>query len=216
MTTIADRVSRQLAEEIISGAIRPGQKLEEQALAEKFGVSRSPIRDALRQLGGTGLVEVKPNRSVTVVDLQVDQIHDMYEALGELESLCARFCALRMTVVERKQLETVHRDSEAAAKKRNKKRYAELNDRFHDMLHRGSHNETLQSLTDELRRRLAPFRRPIFFHGTKRLTASWQEHDKVIDAILASDPDGAHEAMGAHLVNSSLNVITYIEESRET
>ena len=86
MTTIADRISRQLEEEIISGMISPGQKLEEQLLAEKFGVSRSPIRDALRQLGGTGLVTIKPNRSVTVVDLQVGQINDIYEVLGEYEA----------------------------------------------------------------------------------------------------------------------------------
>ncbi len=216
MTTIADRVSRQLAEEIISGAIPPGQKLEEQQLAEKFGVSRSPIRDALRQLGGTGLVDVKPNRTVTVINLQVDQIHDMYEALGEMEALCAAYCARRMTVVERKQLESLHQESEGAARKKNKKTYSELNDRFHNMLHRGSHNKTLCSLADELRRRLAPFRRPIFFHGPKRLVASWEEHDKLVDAIMASDPERAHEAMANHLVNSSLNVISYIEGSRET
>lgn len=216
MTTIADRVCRQLAEEIISGAIPPGKKLEEQLLAEKFGVSRSPIRDALRQLGGTGLVDVKPNRSVRVVNLRVDQIHDMYEALGEMEALCAAYCARRMTVVERKRLESLHQESEAAARMKDKKTYADLNDRFHSMLHRGSHNETLCSLTHELRRRLAPFRRPIFFHGPKRLIASWQEHDKLVDAIKASDPERAHAETANHLVNSSLNVITYIEESRET
>ena len=216
MTTIADRVCRQLAEEIISGAIPPGKKLEEQLLAEKFGVSRSPIRDALRQLGGTGLVDVKPNRSVRVVNLRVDQIHDMYEALGEMEALCAAYCARRMTVVERKRLESLHQESEAAARMKDKKTYADLNDRFHSMLHRGSHNETLCSLTHELRRRLAPFRRPIFFHGPKRLIASWQEHGKLVDAIKASDPERAHAETANHLVNSSLNVITYIEESRET
>ena len=216
VTTIADKVSRQLAEEIISGVISPGQKLEEQNLAEKFGVSRSPIRDALRQLSGTGLVDIKPNRSVTVVDLKVDQLHDMYEALGELEALCAKFCAQRMTTVERKQLEELHQKSQIAVRKKSKKTYADLNDQFHDMLHQGSHNESLQSISGELRRRLAPFRRPIFFRGTKRLKNSWDEHDNVVNAILAADAKRAHTEMGRHLVNSSLNVISYIEETRDS
>ncbi len=93
--------------------------------------------------------------------------------------------------------------------------YSGLNDRFHKMLHRGSHNETLCRLTDEVRRRLAPFRRPIFFHGPKRLIASWEEHDTLVKAIQASDSERAHKEMANHLVNSSLNVISYIEESRE-
>ncbi len=216
MTTMADRISRQLAEEIISGSMPPGQKLAEQALAKKFGVSRSPIRDALRQLGGTGLVEIKPNCSAKVVNLQVDQLTHIYEALGELEALCAKYCARRMTDAERKQLETLHRRSEAAVKERNTQAYADQNDLFHDLLHSGSHNQTLLTLSDELRRRLAPFRRPVFFHGTKRLPASWEEHDRVVSAIMASDPESAHREMAAHLVNSSLNVISYIEAARDS
>lgn len=214
MSTIADVVSRQLVQEIVAGTIRPGQRLEEQVLAEKFGVSRSPIRDALRQLGGTGLVEIRPNRSAIVVDLRVEQVHDMYEALGNLEGLCAKFCAQRMTVLERKQLETIHEKSELAVKKKDKTSYAELNDHFHDLIHRGSHNATLQSISHELRQRLAPFRKPAFFHGSKRLLDSWREHDAVVTAILASDPERASTSMAKHLVNSSLNIVSYVEEVR--
>ena len=215
MTTMADRVARQLAEEILSATLAPGQKLEEQVLAKRFGVSRSPIRDALRQLGGTGLVHIKPNRGATVVNLQIGQLRDMYEALGELEALCAEYCAQRMTDVERKQLETLHRASQASVKASDNKTYAEQDDRFHDLLHRGSHNNTLLALSDALRRRLAPFRRPVFFRGSDRLPDSWQEHDRVVAAILDSDPERAHRAMGAHLVNSSLDVISCIEAARD-
>ena len=211
---MADRVCQRLAEQIISGTLAPGQKLEEQVLAKRFGVSRSPIRDALRQLGGTGLVHIKPNRSATVVNPQIKQLGDMYEALGELEALCAEYCAQRMTHVERKQLETLHRASEASVKASDNRAYAEQNDRFHDLLHRGSHNSTLLALSEALRRRLAPFHRPVFLRGSKRLPDSWQEHDRVVAAILDSDPERAHRAMGAHLVNSSLDVISYIEAAR--
>jgi DNA-binding GntR family transcriptional regulator len=214
VSTIADVVSRQLVQEIVAGTIRPGERLEEQVLAEKFGVSRSPIRDALRQLGGTGLVEIRPNRSAIVVDLRVEQVQDMYEALGNLEGLCAKFCSQRMTVLERKQLETLHEKSRLAVRKKDKTAYAELNDQFHDLIHRGSHNATLQSISQELRQRLAPFRKPAFFHGSKRLLDSWEEHDAVVAAILASNSEQASASMAKHLVNSSLNIVSYVEEIR--
>jgi DNA-binding GntR family transcriptional regulator len=169
----------------------------------------------LRQLGGTGLVEIRPNRSAVVVDLRVEQVQDMYEALGNLEGLCAKFCARRMTVLERKQLETVHHKSELAAKRKDKSGYADLNDQFHDLLHRGSHNTTLQTITHELRRRLAPFRKPAFFHGSKRLLESWREHEAVLAAVLAADVELAAASMEQHVVNSSVNIVSYIQEVRD-
>lgn len=213
-TTISDGICHQLVEDIITGRISPGQKLEEQTIAKRFDVSRTPVRDAFRQLVGTGLATSRPHHGVTVANLRLDQINDMYEGLGELEALCCRYCALRMSVLERKQLEEIHKESRPDSKANNLEDYSEHNERFHRSIYEGSHNETLAEMAMTLRRKLAPFRRPVFFHGADRIVKSFEEHQAIVDAILASDAETAFQSMLSHVANSSLNIISYFKESR--
>ena len=98
-STISDEICKKLAEDIITGVIGPGQKLEEKAIADQFDVSRTPVRDAFRQLEGTGLIQSKAHRGATVIDLDTDQLSDLYEALGEFEALCARLSARRLCAI---------------------------------------------------------------------------------------------------------------------
>jgi DNA-binding GntR family transcriptional regulator len=210
---MSESICHQLVDDIITGKIPPGQKLEEQAIAQRFDVSRTPVRDAFRQLVSTGLASSRPHRGVTVANLRVDQIGDMYEGLGELEALCSRYSALRMSVLERKRLEKIHEDSRPSKMSDSLEQYSEHNERFHQTIYAGSHNETLFELAMTLRRKLAPFRRPVFFHGAERIGKSFEEHQTIVDAILASDSDAAFQAMRSHVANSSLNVISYVEES---
>jgi len=213
-TTISDGICHELVEDIITGRIPPGQKLEEQTIAERFNVSRTPVRDAFRQLVGTGLATSRPHRGVTVADLRLDQISDMYEGLGELEALCCRYSALRMSVLERKQLEEIHMKSRPDSSTNNLEAYSEHNERFHRKINQGSHNETLAEMAMTLRRKLAPFRRPVFFHGAERIATSFLEHQEIVDAILAPDAEIAFQTMLSHVASSSLNVISYFNESR--
>ena len=105
MTTIAMSVEQQIADDILSGRLAPGAKLDEQTLAARFEVSRTPVREALRQLLGTGLVESIPRRGAVVTSFGPERLSQLYEAIGELETLCARLAAQRMTAIERKELE---------------------------------------------------------------------------------------------------------------
>jgi DNA-binding GntR family transcriptional regulator len=212
--TISENICHQLVEDIITGKIPPGQKLEEQTIAEQYNVSRTPVRDAFRQLVGTGLAISRPHRGVTVANLRLDQINDMYEGLGELEALCCRYSALRMSVLERKQLEVLHEESRPDENRENLEGYSEFNERFHRTIYEGSHNKTLAEITMNLRRKLAPFRRPVFFHGKERIVKSFSEHQLIVDAILASDAEAAFKAMLSHVASSSLNVISYVKETR--
>ena len=213
-STISDEICRKLADDIIAGAIGPGQKLEEKAVAEQFNVSRTPVRDAFRQLAGTGLIETRAHRGATVIDLNIDQLHDMFEALGEIEALCAKLSAQRMSAVERKQLEKLHQSSAAALEENDDAEYSDINDRFHRAIHQGSQNETLSNLAAELWQRLAPFRRSVFFKRLDRMSNSSHEHDDIVKLIVAGDADGAFAAMNNHVANSSLNAISYLAESR--
>src|SRR5262249_7381951 len=92
--TLSDEVFQALVKAILSGEVEPGARLDEPSICRKFGVSRTPIREALRRLSGTGLVEVTPRKGVTVARIDVEQLNNMFEALGEFEGLCAKLSAV--------------------------------------------------------------------------------------------------------------------------
>ncbi len=209
--TIADTIAQQLADQILTGELTPGERIEEKRVTEQFGVSRTPVRDALRQLAATGLVAIKPHRGVTVVDLEIEQLSDMFEAQAELEALCARLCARRMSNIERKKLQMVAARSEPALAKTDHELYSSTNEEFHHMIYAGAHNKTLEQLAINLWNRVAPFRRSIFFKQANRMERSFEEHDAIIAAIIAGDEDTAQQAMHAHITNSSVNAIDYLQ-----
>ena len=213
-TTISEDISSRLAEDIINGVFQPGQKLEEQAIAKRFDVSRTPVRDAFKQLLGTGLIESRPHRGVTVVDLELDQLNDLFEALGEVEATCARLSAQRMNVVERKYLENLYLEEASVLEQRDDQRYFEYNEQVHSAVHKGANNKTLLEIAQDLRRRLSPFRRSMFFKEGNWPDHTSMEHDELIQSILSSDMDGAYNAMRSHIANSALNAITFMGESR--
>src|SRR5665213_2225335 len=102
---------RAIADRIVVGDLKPGGKLDEATLAERFAVSRTPIREALAQLAAMGLVDRRPNRGAIVTAVSQTQLASMFESMAELEGICARFSALRMTSSERAALESGHQAS---------------------------------------------------------------------------------------------------------
>src|ERR1700722_4307976 len=110
--TLSDQIFNALVEEIISGAIEPGFRLDEPSICRKFNVSRTPIREALRRLNGAGLVEITPRRGVTVARINILELNEMFEALAEFEGLCAGLSAVRMTSLEKKRLEMLNKNTQ--------------------------------------------------------------------------------------------------------
>ena len=106
--TLSDEIFHALVKDILSGAVEPGGRLDEPSICRKYKVSRTPIREALRRLSGTGLVEITPRRGVTVARIDAEQLNDMFEALAEFEGLCAKLSAVRMTTLEKKRLEILN------------------------------------------------------------------------------------------------------------
>ena len=212
--TIAEDIFRSLADQILTGRISPGQRMEEQAVANEFGVSRTPVRDALRQLAATGLVEIKPNKGVTVVDPPIHQLNDMFEALGELEALCARLSAQRMSDIERKKLDMIMQECRTAARGKNRKKYSNANEQFHKLIYQGSHNQTLEEMAVSLWQRLEPFRRSSFFEVRGRMQASLKEHIDISKAILDRNGELAHSKMRYHVTNSNLNAVEHLTSQK--
>lgn len=210
MTTVAAKIQRSLSRQIITGDLQPGQKLEEKTLARQFGVSRTPIREALRELGARGLIDLIPRRGGVVAIIGIERLADMLDAECELEALCAQLASQRMTAIEKGQLQDLHDQSRALAAGEDEADYLLLNYRFHDLICGGAHNSTLGATTRELRDRLAPFRQSQGDVQPRRLARSHEEHGVIVDAIVRSDAEAAYKAMRYHNARLSVGVLSLL------
>ncbi len=200
--TRAETIEKLLAERIVDGTLLPGQRLDEQALAAEFSASRTPVREALRQLVATGLVELRSRRGAIVACPDIDRLHDAFEVLAELEGLCARWSARRMTPRERARFEALHRDMAALVRAGDRPAYRDANTAWHGLVYEGAHNDRLGEVVHDTTRRLAPYRRAQFA-TSQRLAHSHEEHGRVVDCIMGADAEGAAEAMARHIRLSS-------------
>lgn len=196
--TTVDQMVRAIGDRIVTGVLRPGEKLDETSLAARFEVSRTPVREALGQLSAMGLVERRPNRGAIVAVVTQEYLTSMFESMAELEGICARFCAERMTVSERRALEAEHEASARLVRLGAEEDYEYFNTEFHSRLYRGAHSTHIYELTATTRSRLAPFRRAQF-RLAGRLAKSWQEHDAIVTAILRGDSAAAGAAAKDHV-----------------
>jgi DNA-binding GntR family transcriptional regulator len=206
--TATDRVRTVLADEIVRGVIGPGVPLDETSIAARFSVSRTPVREAIRQLEVIGFVEARPHRGAVVPNFTADKINEIFTVMAELEALCARMAALSATSEERVSLEAAHAACRAAALGGDIAVYYETNLLFHDTIYAISHNAFLAEVTLGVRNRVAPFRKAQF-HSLGRLMQSVAEHEEVVRAVLAGDADRAAAAMRDHLryVRTSVDAV---------
>jgi DNA-binding GntR family transcriptional regulator len=197
--TLAEELRLQLADDIVRGALTPGAALDETELARRFRVSRTPVREAIRQLAASGLIEVRAHRGAVVARPSEQRLIGMFEAMAELEALCAGLAAERMTGAERRVLETAHEEMRTLIHLGDPQRFHELNEAFHGAIYAGAHNGYLAELTLATRARVQPFRRAQF-RNLGRLAKSHVEHGEVVNAILRGDRERAAAAMRAHIM----------------
>lgn len=196
--TRSEELQTSLAEAIVSGRLAPGSALDEVQIAAEYAVSRTPVREALRQLSASGLVEIRPHRGAVVAKPDAAALADMFAVMGELEALCAAQSALRMGPRERADLTSLHAAMAALVRAGDLSAYSRLNIEFHVAIYRGSGNAYLAEIASATRRRLAPFRRAQF-EGRDRLARSHEEHDAVVQAIQRGDAERARAAMLRHI-----------------
>lgn len=197
--TRAEELRMRLADDIVRGQLAPGAALDEIELAKRFSVSRTPVREAIRMLTSSGLVEVRAHRAAVVARPTHEHLIGMFEAMAELEALCAGYAAKRMSSAERHALEGVHERLRLLIQDGDPLRYHEINEAFHAVIYAGAHNAYLAELTLSTRARVQPFRRAQF-RNLGRLTKSHAEHDRVVQAILRGDGLLATQNMYAHII----------------
>lgn len=198
---LADDVCRRIADEIVLGQLAPGSRLDEISLATRFNVSRTPIREALKQLAIMGLVETRRNRGSVVAALTIDQLNHMFEAIGELEAACARHAALRMSADDRTRMLEYHAEGRAAMQAADVNRYEAANLELHAVIIRGCYNPVLIDMATSLRDRVSSFRRTQF-RNLERMGESFEEHSVIVEAILAHDVITTYREMRSHLLSA--------------
>lgn len=196
--TSAEQIRQKLAQRIIAGELQPGTPLDETTLAGEYDVSRTPVREALRLLAASGLVDQRAHAKALVAKPDDNDLRGMFDVMAELEALCAGRAALAMDARERDALDALHASMAGIVRDGDALAYAEANDAFHSAIYGGAHNAYLSEITLATRARLQPFRRAQF--GARgRLGKSHAEHALIVDAILQADRVAAEAAMRSHI-----------------
>lgn len=187
-----------LEDEIVNGILKPGDRLDEASLAERFNVSRTPIREAFKYLVGSGLVETIPNRGTFVASVGLPQLIEMFDVMAELEGMCARLATRRITEVESEELQSLLDGCVKAKENGDPDAYYYENERFHDCIYRASHNAFLAQQARQLQMRLKPYRR-LQLRVRNRASTSLAEHRSIVAAVLDGDERAAEKSIKDHV-----------------
>jgi DNA-binding GntR family transcriptional regulator len=194
----SEQLRETIQERIATGFYQPGSRLDECELANEFGVSRTPVREALIQLSFYGLIDMRPRLGAIVTEITPLKLCEMFEVMAELEAMCARLAARRMSKDDRdKILSTLLACEESLVSGDPDAFYVE-NERFHLAIYSASHNSFLIEKVTELQKRLCAYRR-LQLRVRDRLKTANQEHAAVVEAIVAGDGEKAAELLRKHV-----------------
>lgn len=194
----SEKIRAALEEEIYLGKLPPGHHLDEQKEAARFGVSRTPLREALHYLANAGLVTMSAGRGATVASFTVPQVIEMLEVLAELEALSARLAAKHMTEKELKELSLIDERCSKLVAKHEIDKYYQLAKDLHERMYRGTKNQYLADTARALRNRVLRYLRNQL-HSPGRAEACLKEQQLLINALLKRDSTKAAEAAHDHI-----------------
>jgi DNA-binding GntR family transcriptional regulator len=216
--TRANIIRTALESDILTGALPPGAALDEESLAERFAVSRTPIREAIMQLLQDGLVEKEARRGTRVVKLDLHRLIQVFETTSELEGLCARFAARRIGKQELIELKEEHALGELALNKGDAVAYARHGRHFHYLVIKASHNDSLIETVNKIALHTLPYRRfQLGYEG--RSKSNHHDHSLILDAIVKREEQTAYELMCNHVTVQGDVLADYIsvgDRLRET
>jgi len=194
----AERIADALEERVFTGAYTDGDRLDEVTLAQEFGVSRTPIREALARLVAADLAEQLPRRGVFIRQPGPTLLGEMFETMAEIEAACGRLAAKRITSDGLQEIVTANTACLAAVEADNADAYSRANETFHALIYSHSGNGFLAGEAQHLFRRLKPFRR-VQLQLRGRMTQSIAEHEAVIDALQHHDSARTADALRNHV-----------------
>lgn len=197
--TSAQNMRDTLEDDIINGRLVPGERLDPEQLGKRFGMSRTPVREAIQQLQATGLVHVAPKRGTFVAEVGISELIEMFEVMAELEGMCGRLAARRITTEQLDTLRASLQRCEQAAAAGNSDDYYYENESFHRCIYAASHNSFLAEEAYRLHCRLKPYRR-LQLRVRSRVNRSFEEHRSIVEALASGSESDARERLRSHIL----------------
>ena len=203
--SLSSRVFHTIREDILNGKYQANEELKEKSIGEEMGVSRTPVREALRQLELEGLVHIIPNKGAFVENVTLKDIKDIYEIRSLLEGLCARWAANNITKEQLEELEETVFLSDFHFSKENWDQMVELDNRFHEIVYEACGSKELTRVLRDYHHYLQRIRK-ITLEQKTRARASMDEHCKIAEALKARDAAGAERCASIHIRNTISNM----------
>lgn len=206
--SLSGRVFHKLREDILAGTYERDEELKEKAIGDELGVSRTPVREALRQLELEGLVTIVPNKGAYVVGISEEDIRDIYEIRARLEGLCAKRAAEHITAEQIAELEENIFLVDFHAGKGNYSQVLELDNKFHEILYAASKSKMLKHELSAFHHYVERVRR-ITLSMPERAVKSNEEHKKIVEALKSHDGAKAEALATTHMLNTISNIDQY-------
>lgn len=206
---LRDVIFEALREAIIIGELKPGERLMEIQLSEKMGVSRTPVREAIRKLELEGFVDMIPRRGAQVADLSNKQIADVLEVRASLDGLATQLATQRITKDELDALKNIQAQFCSSVEKENIQGAIKKDAEFHDIIYSASRNERLVTILNNLREQVHRFR-VMYIKDIGSLRTLIEEHDEIVRAIEQKDIAGGIQAAQDHIHNQEARIISAI------
>ena len=208
---LRDVVFNTLRQAILKGELAPGERLMEIQLADRLGVSRTPIREAIRKLELEGLVLMIPRKGAEVAKISEKSLRDVLEVRRALEVLAVELACQRMTEDDIKKLESAQEDFKAAVDKGEAMAIAETDEHYHDIIYNGTGNVRLIQLLNNLREQMYRYRLEYIKEADKRQILLI-EHEHILKGLKERKMDEVKEAMREHIDNQEITVSRNIKE----
>lgn len=204
--SLRGRVFNKIRDDILSGKYKEGEELREVAIGEELGVSRTPVREAFRQLELEGLIQIVPNKGAYVTGITVKDVKDIYMIRSKLEGLCAYWATFHITNEQIAELEENIYLSKFHAKKGHSEQIAELDNRFHEVLYEACNSKMLEHQLRDFHDYVLRVRKKTLSQF-KRSSESTQEHEMIFEAIKNKQPQEAERLANLHIVNAYKNMV---------
>lgn len=208
---LRDVVFNTLRQAILKGELAPGERLMEIQLAERLGVSRTPIREAIRKLELEGLVLMIPRKGAEVAKISEKSLRDVLEVRRSLEELAIELACQRMTPEAVEELEIKQEEFKEAVEQGNPMEIAETDEAYHDVIYKGTCNDRLVQMINNLREQMYRYRLEYIKDEDKRQILLL-EHDNILRAVRQRKVQEAKEAMREHIDNQEITVSKNIKE----
>lgn len=208
---LRDMVFDVLMSAIMQGQLSPGERLLEVQLADEMGVSRTPVREAIRRLELEGFVVMVPRKGAYVAGLSINDVEEVYEIRTVLETLAVRLAAQRMQPADYAQLDELAEKMCATWQEGNVDNWVSLDASFHELLYKFSRNERLVSMMSNIMEQLSRYR-IISLANVEVRHNSLSEHQDLIEALKRHDSEAAAAAVEKHIENTKQSLVNMLKE----